>query len=709
MPRRFTYPEVERGRVVEEKFGMVIPDEFRWLERPELEKTKKFIEEQNAVTHPYLEECNLRESLRRILKRSQDYVRFGSPFRRGDKYYFFSNSGLQPQAVLFQQDTLDGTPRPFFDPNVLSRDGRIAMSIHAFSPNGKFFAFGISYNGSDWLEIGVIDVETKENIGERIRGVKYSTIEWTKDNKGFFFAKYPGVEVVEGKCKETSSHSSHSLYYQYLGKAEKDIIFKCNFPEHPDRIINCCVANDGNTLHIFPSKGVLDREWYYAKLDYPIDESPLELVPIVNKDIDAEFDYVSNNGDHVYFRTNSEAPNYRIVRLSLQNPDCDSWVDIVPNRSNEVLEWSEVYTVDGQDILVLKFTKHVSSNLELRDLKGKLIKNIPLPPGTIHKIPGQRDHDEVLYQFTSFLTPGKIYRLDLRSYDKEPELMRESRPNNFDPDDYNIDQLFYKSKDGTMVPMFIVYKKDMVMDGTNPCVLFGYGGFNIQVSNTFNINRIPWIKNFKGIMAVANIRGGGEYGREWHHSGRLLKKQNVFDDFIAAAEYLIAHNYTSTPRLAIEGGSNGGLLVAAVSNQRPELFGATICRVAVLDMIRYPKFTIGHAWISEFGDPSVREHFLNLINYSPYHNIPESDIYPATLLLTGDHDDRVVPAHSFKFIARLQRELGPKIPDVPLLIRIDTDSGHGQGKATNRVIEEFIDVYSFLSNVFDLEKVFVDG
>lgn len=704
----FTYPKVERGNDVEEIFGKQVHDEYRWLEDPDSERTNEFIAQQNAITFPYLEKCSYRDRLRKLLTSSQDYVRFGSPFKRGDKYYFFCNSGLQPQAVVFQQDSLDSEPKVFFDPNTLSDDGTIALNMHSFSPNGKYFAYGISYGGSDWIEIGVMDVETKKDIGERLTGIKFSTIEWTHDNKGFFFSMFPGVEVIKGKCKETDSHSSHSIFYHFIGSSQKDIIFKYSFSHDPKRLTVSHVSDDGKILHVYLRKGVNDREWFYAELEYPINKSKLELKPIFEGDIDAEFDYITNNGDDVYFKTNLDAPNYRVAKLNIKNPSSDTWVDIVPNHHTDVLEWAEVYTVDGRDLMLVKYTKNVSSELEIRDLEGNLVKEIKHTPGTIQKMSARRQDDEIFYQFTSFLTPGQNYHLDLRRLDQEPKLLRESKPDGFEPNDYTIDQVFYKSKDQTQIPMFIIHRKDMIKDGSNPCILYGYGGFNIQVTNSFNINRIVWINNFKGILAIANIRGGGEFGRNWHNSGRLLKKQNVFDDFICAAEYLIDNKYTQTKKLAIEGGSNGGLLVTAVSNQRPDLFGAMVCRVGLLDMIRYPKFTIGHAWITEYGDPKSKDDFLNLINYSPYHNIPESGVYPATLLLTADRDDRVVPAHSLKFIAQLQHKLGAKIPETPLLIRVDTKAGHGLGKPTAKIIDEFADIYAFLSNVFHLEKNYVD-
>lgn len=706
MTTTFNYPQIERNEsLVEKIFDKDVADPYRFFEDPQAEVTREFVKKQNEVTEPYLNKCPHRAKIKQILTANQDYKKIGCPFKRGKKYYFFMNEGLQPQSVLYQQDTIDGEPRVFFDPNKLSEDGTVALTQASFSPDGQYFAYGLSYSGSDWIEIGVKNVSTGEDLGEKLTHAKFTTIEWTHDNKGFFYAKYPSHKgSVQGT--ETESHKNHSVYYHVLSTPQSEDILKVNFPDHPKWNIGFEVSHDGKYLHVFPREGCQDNQWFYCDLkEFDLNDK-LTLKPIYNK-MGAEFEYISNNGDIVFFRTNLDAKNYRVVKLDIKNPAKENWIDVIPNHPQDVLDWAEFYTIGQQDYLLINFLRKVVYYLELHRLGEGLVKKFNTPLGTITKYSGRRHDGEFFFQFTSFLTPGQTFYFDLNKLESEPRLLRQAQPKNFNQDEYTIEQVFYKSKDETEVPMFIVYRKDLVKDGHNPCVLYGYGGFNIQITSAFNINRITWIKNFKGILAVANIRGGGELGQNWHDSGRLLNKQNGFNDFISAGDYLIKNKYTNRDKLAIEGGSNGGLLVAATSNQRPDLFGATICHVGVLDMVRFTSFTIGHAWTSDYGDPKEKEHFENLIKYSPYHNIPDDvNCYPATLLLTADHDDRVVPAHSLKFIAQLQYKLGKKLPETPLLIRVDTKAGHGAGRPVSKVIDEYADIYSFLYNALNLEKYF---
>lgn len=703
----FVYPPVKRENLKEVKFNVTVPDPYRYLEDPDAEETKKFVDAQNAITTPYLELCPHRQKIKEILTKNQDYPRQGCLFKRGDKYYFFKNSGLQPQAVLYQLDSLDSEPKLFYDPNKLSEDGTIALSQTAFSPNGQYFAFALSKSGSDWVEIGIIDNQTGNELPERLSRAKFTSISWTHDNQGFFYTMYPSHKgAAEGTS--TDRNEFHSIYYHRLSTPQSDDILKVDFPDKAKWRCGCEVSDDGKYLHVYVREGCNDTLWYYCKLgDFSVSEK-LTLKPIYDK-LEAEFDYITNNGDVVYFKTNLDAKNYRICKLDLTKPAKENWIDVVANDPNDLLSWGEVFSVAGMDYILLNFTRKVVSELELRYLEGKTIKKFDLPPGTIMKIPGRREHDEFFFQFTSFLSPGQVYHFDLKDLTKEAHLIKQSKPSGFNPDDYMIEQVFYKSKDQTEIPMFLIHRKDLVKDGKNPCILYGYGGFNISITSGFNINRVAWYKHFKGVLAVANIRGGGELGQDWHNSGRLLKKQNCFTDFASAAEFLIENKYTRPDKLAIEGGSNGGLLVAACSNQRPDLFGATVCHVGVLDMIRFTKFTVGDAWTCDYGDPEEEEHFKNLINYSPYHNIPDDvERYPSTLLLTADHDDRVVPAHSLKFIAELQHKLGKRLPETPLIIRVDTKAGHGAGKPTSKVIDEYADIYSFLYNALDLEQYFTE-
>lgn len=706
MALSFTYPEVERNdSLVEKIFGQDVADPYRHLEDPQSEKTKEFVRLQNEVTEPFLRQCPHRATIKKILTTSQDYKKLGCSFKRGKYYYFYMNEGLQPQSVLYQQDSIEGEPRVFFDPNKLSNDGTVALSQASFSHDGEFFAYGLSYSGSDWIEIGIKNVITGKDLDDKLTHAKFTSIEWTHDNKGFFYAQYPSIKGA-AQGIDIEKNENHSVYYHALNTSQSEDVLKVDFPDHPKWIIGVEVSQDGQYLMVFPREGCNDRQWYYCSLaDFGLKDK-LTLKPIYSK-MEAEFEYIANNGDEVFFKTNLDAKNYRVAKLSLKNPAKENWIDVIPNHPYDVLDSAEYYSVGQKDYLLVNFLRKVVYYLELHQIGGGVVKKFTTPSGTIAKYSGLRYDGEFFFQFTSFLTPGQTFYFNLDRLDEEPKLIRESKPKNFNPNDYRIEQIFYKSKDNTEVPMFIVSHKDLVNDGKNPCILYGYGGFNIQITSAFNINRIVWLRNFKGILAVANIRGGGELGQNWHDSGRLLNKKNCFDDFIAAGEYLIEKNYTSASMLAIEGGSNGGLLVAATSNQRPDLFQASICHVGVLDMIRFTSFTIGHAWTSDYGDPSDKEHFKNLIKFSPYHNIPAStESYPATLLLTADHDDRVVPAHSLKFIAQLQYKLGKKLPDTPLLIRVDTKAGHGAGRPISKVIEEYADIYSFLYNVLKLEKYY---
>lgn len=707
MAKKFEYPKAERDEsIVEEFFETKVADPYRWLEDPDSEQTKTFVDDQNAVTQPYLEQCPHRASIKKILTQNQDYVKFGCPFKRGGKYYFFKNSGLEPQAVLFQQDTLESEPEVFFNPNLLSEDGTVALSTSAFSHDGKYFAYGLSYGGSDWVEIRVKEVESKEDIEDRLTRAKFTSIEWTHDNNGFFYAMFPSYEGdSRGK---TDSIENHSIFYHRLNTSQKEDVLKVDYLEKPKWHLYFQLSQDGRYLHVVVNEGCRNHLWFYCDLTKSGEKEKLSLQPIYDK-MEARFEYVHNEGETVYFKTNLDADNFRIAKLNISNPAKETWVDVIPNHPTDVLNWAEIYKAGGKDLILLNYTRKVASKLELRNLDGSIVKEFDFPPGTISKKSGLYDDGEVFFSFSSFLNPGQSYRHNLLEPTGEPSMIMESNPSNFEPNNFKIEQVFYRSKDGTEVPMFIVAHKDLKKDGTNPCVLYGYGGFSIQVPSAFSINRVMWYKNFKGILAVANIRGGGEFGQKWHDSGRLLNKQNCFDDFISAAEYLISNKWTNRNKLAVQGGSNGGLLVAATSNQRPDLFRASICHVGVLDMIRYNKFTIGHAWATEFGDPKEKVHFDNLIKYSPYHNIPKSvDVYPATLLLTADHDDRVVPAHSLKFIAQLQNTLGEKLPDTPFLVKVDTKAGHGAGKPTSKVIDEYTDIYCFLYNVLDLEGSYID-
>lgn len=462
------------------------------------------------------------------------------------------------------------------------------------------------------------------------------------------------------------------------------------------------VSDCGKYLHVFVRKGCQDVLWFYSKIPEKIGK--LELTPIYTT-FDSEFEYVTSDGEVVYARTNKSAPNFRVVKFHLDKVDPASWTDVIPENEKDVLDWCHCV---NQDVLVVCYLRDVVSKIELHKLNdGSLIKELDLPIGSVTSFSGKRKQSEIFYYMTSFLTPGLIYHYDFNRH-SDPQVFRDVSKvlKNFDASDFIQEQVFYKSTDGTKVPMFIVRKKDTPLDGNNICMLYGYGGFNISIEPSFSVSRILWMRHLNGISAIANLRGGGEYGQKWHDSGRLFNKQNVFDDFISAGEYLVQNNYTSKSKLVIQGGSNGGLLVGACMNQRPDLFAVGIAHVGVMDMLRFHKFTIGHAWITDYGNPDEKDHFQNLIRYSPLHNIPsDASVYPATLLLTADHDDRVVPLHSLKFMAQLQHLLGQKVTDRPLMIRLDTKAGHGAGKPTTKTIEELTDIYCFIEKCLNIRYV----
>ncbi|XP_074106532.1 prolyl endopeptidase [Cotesia typhae] len=708
--KMFSYPEAKRDNTVDVYHGVEIKDPYRWLEDPEAEEVKTFVDKQNALSRPFLSTCESVEPqvILDRLKQLWDFPKYSCPKKHGNKYYFYKNSGLQNQSVIYSQNSPtepEEEAKVFFDPNTLSDDGSVAISTTEYSKDGKIFAYGLSKSGSDWSEIHFMNAETGEKYPEVLEKIRYSSIAWTHDNLGIFYGTYLEQQgTVDGS--ETLGARDQKLCYHKIGTPQSEDVIAVEFPEEPLWRIGAEVSDCGEYLIVSPRRDCRDNLIYFTKLpeDKKIENlKSLKLTKVVEK-FQADYDYITNDGAETIFSTNRNAPNYRLIRINFNDYSEEKWTDLIPEDPKRVLDWA---VATHKDKLVVCYIQDVKHILELHYLKtGQLLKTFPLDLGTIVGISADRDYSEIFYQFTSILTPGRIFMADLAK-DEEPRVLREIKVSNFDPSAYKMSQVFYPSKDGTKIPMFVVTRADAVLDGSMPALLYGYGGFNVSIYPTFSVMRLTFVQHLKGVFAIANIRGGGEYGEKWHNSGRLDNKQNVFDDFQCAAEYLIANKYTEAKKLTIHGGSNGGLLVAACINQRPELFGAAVADVGVMDMLRYHKFTIGYAWVSDYGSSDDEKQFLTLLKYSPLHNVrvPEGNRqYPATLLLTADHDDRVVPLHTLKLIATLQHVLG-KLPQQtnPLLARIDTKAGHGRGKPTTKVIEEIRDIFVFIIKTLNLK------
>ncbi|MGQ8338743.1 prolyl oligopeptidase family serine peptidase [Sunxiuqinia sp. A32] len=670
------YPVTEKGDVKDTYFGTEVSDPYRWLEDDNSEETAEWVKAQNEVTFGYLESLPNRDKINARLTELMNYPKYSTPFKEAGKYFFFKNDGLQNQSVLYMTETLGGAPAVVLDPNTLSEDGTVAYSGGDISDDGKYLAYKIARSGSDWNEIFVKDIETGELLEDHILWVKFSGLSWYKN--GFFYSAYDQPE--EGS--ELSKSNEHQkIYYHELGTDQSSDQLIVEDKEHPKRMFGAGVSEDNRFMFLTKSEAGNGNALSVKDME----KKNSEFVPLMES-FEYEFNPIDNVGNELFCRTNYRAPKYRLIKINANHPEEENWVDIIPEKE-DVLQ--SISFVGGK--IVAEYMKDAWSKLEVYDYEGAFSHIIELPGiGSAGSLSGKKDEPIAFYSYTSFNTPGEIYKYDFSTGESSLHYRPEVQ---FNPDDFIVKQEFYESKDGTKVPMFIVHKKGIELTGDNPTLLYAYGGFNISLTPSFSTSRIVFMEN-GGVFAMPNLRGGGEYGEEWHKAGTKLQKQNVFDDFIAAAEHLIERNYTNSNKLAIFGGSNGGLLVGAVVNQRPELYKVAIPAVGVMDMLRFHKFTIGWAWAGDYGtSEDDKEMFEYLYGYSPYHNIKPGTKYPAVLVTTADHDDRVVPAHSFKYIARLQECQGGK---APVLIRIETKAGHGGGKPTSKVIEEYTDMWSFM-------------
>jgi prolyl oligopeptidase len=679
------YPTTRKQDVVDEYHGVRVADPYRWLEDDTSAETQAWVKAQNEVTFAWLHAIPGREALRARLEKLWNHERSGVPWQEGGKWFFTRNSGLQNQSVLHVADALDGPSRVLLDPNTLSADGTTSLTVVAPSRDGRFLAYGLSQAGSDWQEFRVRDIATTADTDEVLRWIKFSGVSWAPDNSGFYYSRYP--QPSEGAAL-TEANKNQTVWFHRLGTTQSEDQLVYARPDQPDWGLHARVSDDGAYLIFTITHGTDPRKrLFYRRLAEP-DAPVIELL----NDFDAAYEFLDNVGTRFYFRTNLDAPRYRVIAIDVTRPQREHWHEIIRESEDKL----ESVSVVG-DQLLCEYLKDAHSEMRAHDLDGRLIRRIELPGlGTVAGFGGRRDEGETFYLFTSFTEPGSIHRYEVAS----GRSTLHWRPQvDFDANAYETRQVFVTSKDGTRVPLFLVHKKGLQPNGSHPTLLYGYGGFNISLTPSFSANRIAWLE-LGGIYAQACLRGGGEYGADWHAAGTKLRKQNVFDDFIACAEWLQRENLTSPAKLAIQGGSNGGLLVGACMTQRPELFGAALPSVGVMDMLRFHRFTIGWAWKSDYGSSEDPEEFKALLAYSPLHNLKPGTRYPATLVKTADHDDRVVPAHSFKFAARLQECQAKDGP--PVLIRIETSAGHGAGTALAKLIEETADTWAFLTRVLGM-------
>jgi len=671
------YPHARQQEFVEELHGFQIPDPYRWMEDLDSEEIQQWIEAQNKITFDYLESSPLREKIQARMTELWNYEKYSPPYKHGGRYFFTYNDGLQYQDVLYWMTDLDEEPQVLLDPNKLSEDGTVALSGAAVSRDGRYLAYGISDAGSDWQTWQVRGIDDGVDLPDRVEWVKFSGASWDTDRQGFYYSRY---DAPEGAALKQANYF-HKLYYHKMGTPQSEDQLIYERPDKKEWGFNGEVTEDGQYLIIYAWHGTASENAVFTlDLTQP-DSEVVELLP----DFDAEYEFVGNQKAQLYFKTDNGAPQNRLIAINIEKPKQSNWVEVIPEGADKL----EFVDYVGEHF-ICTYLHHAAHQIRFLTTDGTPDGELDLPGlGTVIGFSGRSDDPETFYKFSNFTTPGTVFHYNIQDRTtavfRAPDLA-------FNPDDYVTEQVFYESKDGTRIPLFISHKKGLQIDGEVPTYLYGYGGFNIPLPVSFSVPNLVWME-MGGVYAQAHLRGGGEYGREWHEAGMKHNKQNVFDDFIAAAEFLIDQGYTNTHKLAIGGRSNGGLLIGACLTQRPDLFGVCLPNVGVMDMLRFHKFTIGWAWVSDYGSPDDPDDFKTLKAYSPFHNIRVGESYPPTMVMTGDHDDRVFPAHSFKFGAALQQA---QAGDAPILIRIETRAGHGAGKPTAKLIEEFSDMWTFV-------------
>lgn len=671
------YPAARKSDQIDDYHGVKVADPYRWLEDLDSAETRAWVEAENKLTFGFLESIPERTAIKERLTKLWNYEKYGIPFKEGNRYFYTRNSGLQNQAVLYTVTALDAQPQMVLDPNTLSADGTVALSGLQVSPDGKLLAYSLSASGSDWQEWRVRDVATSKDLSDHLQWVKFSGVSWTRDGKGFFYSRYD--EPKSDALKATNYFQK--VFYHKLGAPQSEDVLVYERPDQKDWLLGGAVTEDGNYLIITIFQGTDVKSRVYYK---DLKAKDAQVVKLLD-DFDAAYNFIGNEGSRFFFQTDLQAPRSKVIEVDVSKPARDNWKVIVP-EGKETLQSTNFVN----NKFVANYLKDAYTQVKIYDTAGKVVNEVAFPGiGTAEGFGGKAIDKETFYSFTGFTTPTTIYRYDMTT--GKSTIFRQPKVD-FNPADFETKQVFYTSKDGTKVPMFITHKKGLKLDGNNPTYLYGYGGFNISMTPGFSVGNLVWME-MGGVYAQPNLRGGGEYGEEWHQQGMKLKKQNVFDDFIAAAQWLIDNKYTSTPKLAIGGGSNGGLLVGAALTQRPDLFGAALPAVGVMDMLRFQTFTIGWAWVSDYGSSDNADDFKALYAYSPLHNIKPGTSYPPTLVTTADHDDRVWPGHSFKFAAALQ---AAQAGSAPVLIRIETKAGHGAGKPTTKIIEELADRWAFL-------------